>query len=725
MSPLASGGVAADLARAGLAANRARTLTAVAGMAVALTLVAAAPAAGRYEGDTATTGVLLAAVVIAATVVAVDRSQLRAAAIVHLAGARRSQRRMVVAAEAEMIGLAALAPALVVAVVVALTTGLAAAAIGGTLATATLVPAAIGLCAGKVRRTVTVLDAGAPPRSGRRRPLALRLVRLAAGVVIIVLAVNSGKHITDFFYLDLVLWPLLVMAGIGLLLAVPVLIDGAAALLRNLPGDAAPLAGVMLAERRRMVAPAAAVGAVAALIVTVNAVLGLGLAQREEGRRAILAGYSFTSGLAANQVTVAPEVPVAEIFGNPQPLVGDLVPAGTAGKIQRAIPGARAAGVIDLPVDVRSNPLVPNDASAALATPELLATLGLERYAGDLRAGRAVALDPTVLGRDGQVRLEAQSVVKTLPDGSEEIDLSPPPIVQPVPAVVVQTHRVPVELPSVLVPRAVADRWWRQQDLNPAVAARQADRLVVSLPAAARPADVRRIGALLPPAIEPAPTGNSVTVQSQMHQTGPVVVAGGSFAVATGQLGPLTPTISDSRVPGSTSIHGYDLTTGDARPLDPRRHDRLDASGMVSVHNRGDMRVQVALTAIGALLALATVLRLAALTSRAEEDLFEVIGAPTRTLRRMAGWQAGVLAVLAVPAGVAAGVLAVRPGIRSYNATGRVFDGGALPPIPFSVPTALVVVAVAVPVLAVIGAWVAAGRRPPVEPAGLADRLAW
>src|SRR5690242_16638371 len=101
MTPIASGGVAADLARAGLAANRARTLTAVAGMAVALILVAAAPAAGRYEGPCATSGVLLAAVVIAAAVVAVDRSQLRAAAIVHLAGARPSQRRMVVAAEAE------------------------------------------------------------------------------------------------------------------------------------------------------------------------------------------------------------------------------------------------------------------------------------------------------------------------------------------------------------------------------------------------------------------------------------------------------------------------------------------------------------------------------------------------------------------------------------------------------------------------------------------------
>ena len=666
-----------SVARAGLAVSPARTLTAVAGMTAALALVAGSASAGSFRDATATSGVVLAAVVSAAIAVAVDRRQLRAAAVIHLLGAPPRQRRLTVAAEAVMVSLAALGPALAAGWLAGLSRGPGRVAVAATLATAALVPAGLGLFVGRMRRTVTVLDAQGPGPARGLPPLAFRLARLVAGGAAVLLAAGVGASATDWFTLDLLLWPALALAAAGLLLAVPVVVDGVADGLARLPGTATPLAGALLARRRRLVAPAAALGAVAALVVTINAVLGLGLAQREHDRRARLAArYDFTAGLAPDQLLVAVDpftaglarlAPSYVVGGAP----GGTVPERLVARVRAAFPGARVGRVLAVPAHAVGDPTVPAPRQVGVATPEVLAALGLEGHAGDVAAGRTLALDPTAVRR-GRVAL-----APTFLDSSAGRMTGTTGVA----ALAVQARRVPHDLPAVLVPAAVAESWWRADGVGPGEAGRLADGLVVRLPAPARPADLARLEALV--------------------ATTPVVASRDGFPV---------------------TLHAG---AGDARTQHPFADGRLDASGAVTTRTPADVRVGAGLIALVSLVALTTALRLAALTGRAEEDLLEVVGAPVAVLRRVATWQAAVLSLLAVPAGTVVGLAAVHAGIDAYNASGRSGDPFDLPPIPFVVPPVLLVAAVAVPLVAMTGAWLAAGRRAAVEPAGLADRLAW
>ncbi|HKE77229.1 MAG TPA: FtsX-like permease family protein [Acidimicrobiales bacterium] len=666
-----------SVARAGLAVSPARTLTAVGGMAAALGLVAGSGSAGRYADACVTNGVVLAAVVAAATGAAVDRRQLRAAAVVHLLGARPRQRRLTVAAEAVMVGLAALGPGLALGALAGRALGSGGVAVGATVATATLVPAALGLVVGRLRRTVTVLDAQGPgPRSGVR-PLAARLALLLAGGAAVVVAAGLGASASDFFMLDLLLWPALALAAGGLLLAVPVIVDGAAGALARLPGTATPLAGALLARRRRLVSPAAALGACAALVVTVNAVLGLGLARREEDRRARLtARYQFTTGLGSDQLLVNADPSTSWLSRRLPDFVADearsgTVPDGLVTRVRAAFPGAHLGRVLAVPATAVGDPTVPAPRSVGVATPELLAALGLERRAGDLVVGRALALDPTVV-RGGRVELAPIGLDPAPGDAPGNVSL---------PAVVVQSRRVPRDLPAVLLAPDVAATWWRATGaVGPERAGRLADGLVVGLPGRARRADLNRLLALVHATPHVTPHGVTLTLRAE---------------------------------------------TGDAPVVNLFADGRLDGSGAVAVQTPTDVRVGAGLVALVSLVALFIALRLAALTGRAEEDLLEVVGAPATVLRRVAAWQAAVLSLVAVPAGTAVGLAAVHAGIDAYNATGRRGDPFDLPPIPFVVPPVLLAVTVAVPLVAVAGAWLAAGRRPAVEPAGLADRLAW
>jgi hypothetical protein len=674
-----------SVARAGLAVSPARTLTAVGGMAAALALVAASGSAGRYASACATNGVVLAVVVAAATAAAVDRRQLRAAAVVHLLGARPRQRRLTVAAEALMVGLAALGPGLAVGALAGRALGSGGVAVGATVATATLVPAALGLVLGRLRRTVTVLDAQGPPPPGRAA-LAARLALLLAGGAAVVVAAWLGASASDFFTLDLLLWPALALAAGGLLLAVPVVVDGAAEGLARLPGTATPLAGALLARRRRLVAPAAALGAVAALVVTVNAVLGLGLARREQDRRVRLAArYEFTTGLGPDQLLATADPSTSWLARMAPSFVAEesvqgTVPDGLVTRVRAAFPRAHVARVMAAPAHAVGDPTVPAPRLVGVATPELLAALGLERRAGEVAAGRALVLDPTVV-RQGRVTLAPtdptvvrQGRVTLAPSGGSASGTTS------LPAVVVQSRRVPHDLPAVLVPPDVADRWWRAGGVAPGAAGRLTDALVVGLPGPAQGADLRRFLALVHAAPDVTGHGFPVTLRSG---------------------------------------------TGDAQVVNVFADGRLDASGAVAVQTPTDVRVGAGLVAVVSLVALFTALRLAALTGRAEEDLLEVVGAPAAVLRRVAAWQAAVLSLVAVPAGTAVGLAAAHAGIDAYNATGRRGDPFDLPPIPFVVSPVLLAVAVAVPLVAVAGAWLAAARRQAVEPAGLADRLAW
>jgi hypothetical protein len=135
----------------------------------------------------------------------------------------------------------------------------------------------------------------------------------------------------------------------------------------------------------------------------------------------------------------------------------------------------------------------------------------------------------------------------------------------------------------------------------------------------------------------------------------------------------------------------------------------------VVLDSPADVRVATAVAVAVSLVALAVALRLAALTGRSDDDLLDVIGAPAATRRRAAVVQALVLGLLTVPLGVGVGVAAARVGIRGYNVHGRFTDGVELPPIPLTVPGALLVGAAVVPLAAALATSLAARRRRPVD----------
>ncbi|HEX8804522.1 MAG TPA: FtsX-like permease family protein, partial [Acidimicrobiales bacterium] len=166
---------------------------------------------------------------------------------------------------------------------------------------------------------------------------------------------------------------------------------------------------------------------------------------------------------------------------------------------------------------------------------------------------------------------------------------------------------------------------------------------------------------------------------------------------------------------------GVSVYRGDRPVAGILDHDRLDASATVIVGSVADLRLAGVVVAIVALVALAVALRLAVLTGRADDDLLELVGAEERTMRLASAAQALVLAGLAVPVGVGAGVAATVAGVHRYNGG---LHGETLP-VPVSVPPELLVAALAVPLMAAVLAWLAAARRPPVDPRSLADRLAW
>jgi hypothetical protein len=121
------------------------------------------------------------------------------------------------------------------------------------------------------------------------------------------------------------------------------------------------------------------------------------------------------------------------------------LPGDTADAVRRAVPGARVAGVEVLPLSIAGDPLEPRTYPfpVAVGTPGVLTALGLERFTGDLAAGRAVALAPGAVV-DGQVTLRGMSPVVS----GWSLRL---------PARLVQRQVVPQYEPSVLVPVSVAE----------------------------------------------------------------------------------------------------------------------------------------------------------------------------------------------------------------------------------------------------------------------------
>jgi putative ABC transport system permease protein len=667
-------GVAAQLVAAGLVAAPSRVVAALAGHTAALAMVAASPVAGRLDEAYLQGGALLVATVAAGVASAVDRRELRSMAAADACGASGLQRRLVVLVEGVALGLVALPLGLAAGAAVCAVAGSDGPRVLPTVATALVVPGLVTLFAGRIRTRVTAVDATAdrevPAGAGRR----VDVLRLVVGVGCVVTAALLSRRLRAFWELDLAVGPLVVLAAVGLLLALsPVVgwIGGGLARARSVP---VALAGTALRDRRRLLAPAAALGAVAALVVAVQAVVGLGLAEREQARREHVGATSrLTAGLSDRDVFVgrlSPILPFGWLAGVPAPgylQVDPAVPGSVADAVRAAVPSARVAPVDVLPVSVHGDPVVPSVLSrrAVVGTPELVAALGLEQFAGDLAAGRAVALDPSAVVAD-QVTLTSYAAV--LPGWRQVL-----------PARVVQREVVPQYQPAVLVPPALGlsvladvppDSTWHEA--NPAA-------LVVGRArgfSAAEVADIRR-------AVAGAPD-----------------TAGGSLS-------------SLSVVAGGTRVTGA------------FEQDRLDESYAIVLDSPADVRLAVGVAVAVTLVALAVALRLAALTGRPDDELLDMLGARPATLRQAAVGQALVLGLLAVPLGTTVGVLAARVGLSAYNGSGRFADGVELPPIPVTVPASLVVGALVVPLVAALVAGLLAGRRRPADLQSVADRLAW
>jgi hypothetical protein len=298
----------------------------------------------------------------------------------------------------------------------------------------------------------------------------------------------------------------------------------------------------------------------------------------------------------------------------------------------------------------------------AVASPGLLRALDLEELAGDLAAGRALALDPSAV-LDGHVRFNGGSASLV--------------------ATVVQSRAVPQYLPAVLVP---AD----------AVAGLE---LEVS-------ADTGR---------GPIEAGTAEPTQVIVRQ---------DHALSGGEMNDIRKAVYaiPDDTPGDNAL--IDVARGNRQVPGVFETGRLDDSYALVLDSIADVRLGVVVTLVVALVALGVALRLADLTGRSDDELLDVLGAPAPLLRKASATQALVLAALAVPLGTTIGILACRTGLAAYNGSSAV-GPGALPPIPFVVPSELIVGAVVVPLAATALAWALAHRRQAPDLQAMADGLAW
>ena len=668
-------------ALAGLRMNRRRTITAVVGLAAGVAVLTAVWHAGSLDGGDRASGPLLLAVVAGATAASVDPRQLRAAAVLDLSGATRAQRRTVVVVEAAVLALLAFPVGWLAGVAWTTAAGTHRPDVVTVGLFAVPVPTFVALFAGRVRTRVTAVDArgAAPPAPRPPSGHVRQALRLLTGVGLVGVGYWLASSTSSWFDLDLFLWPGIVLAGAGLGLLMPFLVHAAAAALDRLPWLTPNLDAALLRSRRKLLAPAVLLGTVAALAVAVNGVLGAGLAEREQRRRQHLDRFEFTAGLHPDDVIVGRDQTggffegalwsMSDEDGDPGPY---RLAAEATERVRTTYPDAAVTTVEYLPAaTVDADPLVPSPGQrwVATGTPELLAALDLDRYAADLDAGRAVALDPTVL-REGRATIDVYDYLSDrTPTVTSTVEVD---------AVAADLASVPLHLPALLVPADLAVPRGADAGAGPPLGPHA---LIVRLTHRATAADASAILGLVGPGSEPVST-----------------------------------TYADG---------GTGAWPGGERLSLPYEEGRLDAAETVTLHDPDQVRVAVAVVALVALVGLFVTLRLATVTRRSDEDVVEALGARPGTLRRLAVLQATVLATLATSLGLAVGIALTRAGIATYNSHGRFEGDDVLPPIPLVVPSSLLVALVAVPLVAAALAWLLALRRPAPTPAGLADGLIW
>lgn len=629
--------VAARLAAAQLISAPARSVLETLALASADGLLAVDfPSTGR-DVLAVTAGLALLPAVVAASVVTPHVERRRTAAVLYVTGARaRDLRRPVLVA-------------VIVQAVVAVVGGVAVARLLG-VATGTTVrlaePAVFGVAVPVVAALVSLPGRVRQPRL---RPLVPAVVRISAGFVLVAMGTLLPSVSRTWTDLSLTLVPGLVLITVGVVVAVPAVVRTVAAMLARRRSGRGRVVAQLASQRLAAITPAACVIGVGVCLVGVQSILGTGLAEREAQRRASLPDLRF--GLSDRQIVVGGRSDLA--FG----LVRGSVDRKRIARAAQQLRGRAAVAAVAAPVawssagaagspPVGPAPFAPRrrdglqgtSASVAIATPELLAVLGLEDQQVALDRGDAVVLDPSVVGSAGEARLTLE-----LPGRGTVV----------LPAVVAQRRRIATALPGVLlVPSALRGGSGPQRTIVTGVVAR------FERPATA--ADAALFGRLV----------------------------------------------------------GAPAQLGDAS--DPRvaERSRLDAASTVVISAPGDVVLGTALAAVVGLVALVLGLQFAASAHRFQDDLLEVVGAPTSFRRRLLAWQGGIVTGLGVLIGGGIAVSGTAVGITSYNEQGR----GSLPPIPFGVPAAFLLGAVLlVPLGAAAGA-VLVPRRP-VDIRRLDDRL--
>ena len=650
--------VAVRLAWSNLRATPGRVAFTAGALAVGIALM------GGVSAEPALVTVGLTVVVVTALGAAriPDPVRLRTGALLSLVGASRSVRRRIVMIDVGAGALLAVGPGVLLSTVVSRVAddhGNAWPAAPTAVGAAVVVAALVG---GRGEETVF----RPVPRIGRARlGVVARLVVAGLCVAVGILAPGTAR---SWFDLDLTLIPGLFLVVIGLALVAPMLLLVVGRLLSRVGRRAsAHLAGSLVIDRRRALAPAACLVAAGTVVVVAQAVLGTGLAAREADRQA---SFDLRAGTGGEQVTVEVGGWTGQgLFGLPAPdpdsdpytlsdedvaAIAAAAPEGIVAPY--AVPYTRPSATgayISGPEVLADEPFDEDRNLVVLATPELVRALRLESSEPDLAAGRALVLDPSVMVGDDSVALRmSESII-----GPNDTDFD----VKAVPARVVEGFGKATRLPAVIVPAPVLQETF---GVGPERILRGA---VVTFPHPASNAEVEAIASAVPPSLS------------------------------------------------STVLRG------DTVDVDVREEGRLDASGSVFIRSATETVAGVLLVGALGLAALLVGLRFAALANRAEDDLFEVVGAPPSTLRRIAAWQGALVTMVGVALGFAVGVAGTASGIARYNTSGR----HELPPIPFGVPTPLLVGLVVLPLAGAVVAWASAGRRPAVDPVLLAERIGW
>lgn len=437
------------LAVLGLGASRNRTITAVVALAVGVGAVALRPATSSPDLRAAllTSGfafIIVTALALQSSPVAPQR---RNEQLLDVLGAPSLDRRRVHVAEQLVIGLPATALGLIGGALVAFVRGdhlaIVLALLGGLVLPVVL--AWLEIAQGFPAR------AGGP-RPNRDRSQMVQIVYAGAGTMLIVVGTVVPASSTSFDQLSWSLWPGLLLVAGGLSVLTTLLLPHVARLLtRFAPFPAARLAGRFSLRTSGGTVAAVRLTAMATVWVVVLSILGASFTAREAQRRASLPVRQITVGLHDDEVIVSEPVTYFGLVGDQVrvdlPALTEQLPGAVVADLrtpsQPFDTGEAPAATAGLPlllVDTPPGATRLSRGTVALATPDALRALGLERFAPAVNEGQALALDPQMVNAAGQVALTSPSI------GPENEHVS-----VELPAVVVSPDRAATHLPSALV----------------------------------------------------------------------------------------------------------------------------------------------------------------------------------------------------------------------------------------------------------------------------------